>query len=239
MLAPFTALRGRRVGSVPTQPTACRAETLETAGQPLSARQERKCLVGPDRGEDAAADGRRIADTPARRGDHYIAAPAQILAAIAAAETRRAREQHDRGDAAGADENVEPGAADADRAGRRHDLIGLRLRLAADPAERPACSVERELVEGLRAIIDEPVYDNGRIAADGELGAVGKPELAKPAGRGLDAFVTVNRRPDGNRPAGSRDRCTNKRGLADLLLRVGGKHRCGQNGRSGGCGLQQ
>ncbi len=91
----------------------------------------------------------------------------------------------------GADEDVEPRAAHADRAGGRHDLVGLRLRLAADPAERAAGGVERQPVEGLGVVIDEAVDDNGGIAADGEFGAVAEDEFAEPALRRADALVAV------------------------------------------------
>ena len=163
-----------------------------------------------------------VADVTAGCRDDDIAAPAQILAALGVAEACGAREQHHRGEAAGADEDVELGAADADRAGRRHDLIGFRLGLAADPAERAASSVEREFVEGLGVVVDEAVDDDGGVAADGEFGAVAKPEFAEPAVRRADALVAINRRPDGDRAAAPGDGRTNKRGLADLLLRVAG-----------------
>ena len=147
---------------------------------------------------------------------------------LATAKLRRALEQHDRGNAVRADEDVEPRAAHADRARRRDDLIGLGLRLAADPAEGAARRVQRELVEGLRIVEDEAIDDDGRIAADGELRAVSEREFTQPALRGGDALVTIDGRLDRQRTGCAGDGRLDERRLSDLLL--GKRHRRRQKG---------
>ncbi|MCY1301414.1 hypothetical protein D9M70_510250 [compost metagenome] len=87
-------------------------------------------------------------------------------AAAGATEACGAAEQHDSGRAVAADIKIEGGAANADRAGRRDDLIGGVPGLAADPAERALRGHDRQFLHRLGIVIDELVDDHRRAPAD-------------------------------------------------------------------------
>ncbi|MBB4480354.1 hypothetical protein GGE46_002937 [Rhizobium etli] len=204
------------------------AEHAEAARKPLVAGKEGQGALVSKSVKDVAIDPAGRRHIAIRFGDNAIAALLQLATAAGAAEAGRAVQEDDSGGAVGADVEIECGAAHADRSGRRQDLIGRRLGIAADPAESPLGGLDGELSDRLRIVEHIFVDDDRGTPADRKLGAVTKQKLAKSGLRRSDSLVAVNAAIDLYGAGLSGHFGLDEDGLAD---RLGGGRRLGAQKR--------
>ncbi|MBB4575457.1 hypothetical protein GGI59_003989 [Rhizobium lentis] len=168
------------------------AEHAEAARKPLVAGKEGQGTLVSKSVKDVAIDPAGRRHIAIRLGDNAIAALLQLATAAGAAKAGRAVQEYDGGGAVGADIEIECGAAHADRAGWRQDLIGRRFGIAADPAESALGGLDSELSDRLRIVEHKLVDDDRGPPADRKFGAVTKQKLAKAGLRCSDPLVAVN-----------------------------------------------
>jgi len=193
------------------------AEQAEATRKPLVAGEEGQSALVSKPLEDVAIHPAGRRHVAIRLGHDAVAALLQLPAAAGAAEAGRAVQEDDGGGAVRADIKIECGAAHADRACRRQNLIGRGFRIAADPTEGPLGGLDGELPDRLGIVENISVDDDGGPPADRKFGAVSKYKLAQPRLRSLDAFVAVNACVDFDRACLSSHLGLDDHSLADRL----------------------
>lgn len=125
------------------------AEHADAACKPLVAGEEGEGAGISERIENARIDPAGRRHIAVRLGDDAIAALLQLAAAARAAEAGRTVQQDDGGGAVLAHVEIECGAAHADCAGGRQNLVGRGLGIAADPAKGTFRCLNGEFLDGL------------------------------------------------------------------------------------------